>query len=297
MKTILVLALLALFAAPALADTPTTTTVTWTGVSGIENIATTFGDDAHSLVNFQGVNLNGNLWTTDSNDNPYTYGIDSIQNKISANFGADDYLSTLQVTVTKDQNYQGGPNYGPAGQEAMSYVGTTGSGYLGMNTVANYAEMTDNNYNQAPIPGFNGWQLSATGDGDTQYNLIHSIKIGNGDSASVQLYTPSGESGTGKIYYMADNLYGDAFRFGQGIPPAETAASATGSGVFNLNADASNFLKTTDSHFANGVVPGDGTPLSAQYNVNIVFSGAPTDNPFVYTDFRVSGNTNSMMAP
>lgn len=289
MKAILVLALLALFAAPAMADTPTQTLVTWSGVSGIETIATTFGDDAHSLVQFGGNNLVGNLLTIDSNNNPYSYGVDSIENRISATFGASEgYGAKLRVDVVKDQNYV--PMYGPAGASTTSWVQTSNTGYLGLETWANYAELGNANYDSVthPVDAPNNWQLQATGN---TYSMYHDIETGYSTPTSLDgAFVALQGSGSGKITAMSDDTWNSGFKLANGAGCYSNAhVYATGNGQFDLTAADNNYLSTMDSHLVGGIVPGNGNPGSAVYDLQIIFNGATSTTPFQYDNWQIAG--------
>lgn len=295
MKNIFLLVLVALATiAPTMAVDPITTTVNWAGVFGTTSVNTNFGGDATSLVTFSGNNLVGNLWTTDYKDNPYGYGVDTIQNKISANFGTgvEGYGGTLTNLVTKTDNYV--PMYGGPGATSSTTVQSSGTGYMGMNTVANYAEFSDANFGASPVPS--NWQLSATGN---TYGLQHAftdaIQTSNGasfqDGAMVQIVG----SGTGKITDMNDNSIGGQFNFGSGNGCYDNAhAQATGSGQFTLTASQHNslwvggVLDYTPGNFKDGAwfkATGDGTPNSA----SLTFTGNWLNGGFSADNWQIFG--------
>jgi len=290
MKNYMLLVMMALIAiAPAVAD-PTITTVNWAGVYGATNVNTNFGGDATAATTFSGNNLNGNLVATDFNNNPYGYGVDSIQNTINANFGTgtEGQGGSLSTTVTKTDNYA--PMYGGPGASTTTSVYSTGIGSLGMNTVANYAEFNNANYGiTLPIPVPTSNQLTATGN---VYNLYHSLQDATqtygtttfNDGASIQL----AGSGSGSVTDMNDFAMGSSFKFGNGNGCYTNAnVKAIGSGSMQLLGWDNSLLKVSDPNVA--FIPGNGAPGTASYNLQIGFAGATTTNQFQYTNFALSG--------
>ena len=229
MKKVLVLAValvlglgLAAFAAG------TTVDVTW-DFSGGTGLTVNFanGDDSNSSLYTAGSHAWGEFHGVDSDDNPYSYGVDS------GSFSTKAYVENgggIKFDVQRTDSHTS--MYGPSGQEAYSEVWTAdGSAFIGTRASTNFAEARTCNY---------GWQASSqyTASGSVFY-LDHWIKSGDGDQAGVH----AAGSGSADVTLMSDEMHGSSFRLGRGCGCyTDAKASGTGAGEFDLWANAGNSL-------------------------------------------------------
>lgn len=273
MKAIPILVMLVLMIgayAPA-AFAATDFTLNW---SSSGSVAGTFnsGDDAIASMTAIG-NTHGQFYAKDSDDNPYTYGVDTTQAQMKGAIDAGGFLD-LSYSRTDSKT----SSYGPAGQQVYSSVGSTDTGYLEFNQWSNYAVLTDAQC------GFSMTNFGVTGSSGAIY---HSIADPSSGGALVSWVG----SGTAAIKLQGEKA-GQNAGFNMGCLPVcgdneawdNNYAKFTGSGTgtFTVSSGAENSLFVHEGAIT---IPGDGTLGSTYYNLNIGYSGAWT-----YPDFGLKGN-------
>jgi len=173
----LILAMTMLFAtsAVALADAPTTVTITWDGTgavgggmdSGVSNGGFTTGGSA----------IAGTYTATDSNNNPYSYGVDSFSSYLNA--GVTNGF--IQTGVARVSSYV--PMYGNGGQLDTAFVGVDGgTASMAFRSTTNYAQMVDATYTYQLAGGHN---ILTNAD---YYEIDRFISDGRGNSGEVSAY-------------------------------------------------------------------------------------------------------------
>jgi len=212
-----------LFGGVALADDPTTVDVNWNGAGAVIG-SVTCGDDATASFGTSASHHQvGEFHATDSNDNPYTYGVDScvFTMETSITDGGGAYL-LVSRTDSKESSY------GLAGQQSYIYVSTDdGDATLQNRSSTNYASMKDCNY---------GWNSSdhITVAGASTFELLRWMNSGNGDFAGLR----ASGSGSADLDCMSSEANGASVRLGWGCGCYTNADfTATGAGLFELQAN------------------------------------------------------------
>jgi hypothetical protein len=240
---------------------PTTVTLIWDAYGG-PGIDLSFynGDDSFAELLTSGNHFFGDFYGKDSDDNPYSYAVDSGLFQLKAGVDGGGFVEYgVYRTDTKASMY------GPAGQVSYSAVGSSdGTASLAQQTTTNYAAQKNCNY------GFQANnQFQAAG---TAFSVYHYIGNGDGDWASVQVVG----SGSASVTYMSDEMGGTSFRFGHGCGCYNNCgATGTGSGTFELKALGANYLT------GNGWT----APAGGSYLQQVIYNGG-----FTVTDPFVDGN-------
>ena len=162
-----------LFSGVALADDPTTVDVDWSGAGTVVGNVNT-GDATASFVSYGATGNTGEFQATDSNNNPYGYGVDSNSFSLDTSISGGGWAE-LDVNRTDSCG-----SYGPAGQQSYTYVATTdGDATLQNRSGTNYASMKDCNWN---------WNANdhITVTGASIYTLQRFMDSGSGDFAGLQ---------------------------------------------------------------------------------------------------------------
>lgn len=216
----------------------------------------------------------GNANLVNAGDNPYGYLVNSTTSNIKAGFTGGGYA---QFDLTRDSSKVS--SYGPAGQVVYGGVTSDATGEMAMNINTNYAKLVVGNYGQPTTA--NGRQFEATGTFLIEHGITDGVNgagFVNSGTGSSQIRAMSSEAGGA--------LGGSplAFRFGRGAG-CYTAANvvATGTGVFTESAGTSNQLNVWAGPYNNEIaqsIPGNGTPGSANYLLQIGYSGNFTLNNF-----------------
>jgi len=208
------------FSGVAFADDPTTVDVDWVGAGAVGGNVNT-GDATADF--YSGGNGNvGVFRATDSNDNPYGYGIDSNSFSLDTAItnGGMAWLNVNRLTSKESM-------YGPAGQQSYTYVYTTdGDATLQNRSGTNFASMRDSNY---------GWNANdhITVANATNYTLTRFMNSGNGDFARLDAFG----DGSADLDCMSSEADGGKVRLGWGCGCYTNADfTATGSGTFQLQA-------------------------------------------------------------
>ena len=223
MKKILfsvIIAMVMLFtvASIALADDPTTTIVTWNGGGNVG--ATVNSGDSNAGVNTGGANINGTLTVVDSNNNPYSYNVDSFSSLLNASV-TNGFISTGAVRVN---SYA--PMYGNGGQESWCNVGTDGTASVAFRSTTNFASMTDATYTYQLPGGHNVVITGATG-----YEIDRGITDGRGNAGSVYA-TGDGSATLDCMSAEASGVWNLAFGRGAGCYTDANFTAIGASGYF-----------------------------------------------------------------
>lgn len=225
MKKIIVIALvLAIaftlcFGVVALADDPTEVVVTWDGGGTVGETVTT-GDTTSGFLT-SGYYITGSYTAKDSNDNPYTYGVDSF----SAYLIASVTNGFINTGVTRVSSYV--PMYGSGGQNSWSSVVVDGGvASMAYRSTTNFAQMTDGSYTYQLSGGHN---IVANAD---FYSILRSISDGRGNSG----YVIANGTGTATLDCMTSEASGVwSLTLGRGGGCYTDASySAVGDGYFEV---------------------------------------------------------------
>jgi hypothetical protein len=211
------------------ADDPTTVDVSWDGAGLVSGSVNT--GDASAV--FQSNGATGNLGAfsaTDSNNNPYSYGVDNGLFSLDTNLSGAGIAELTVSRLTSKESM-----YGAAGQ--ISYTGvsfTGGSATLQNRSSTNYAGMVDGNY---------GWNANdhVTVLGATTYALIRSMNSGTGNFAGIQ----ASGAGDADLDCMSSEAKASQVRLGWGAGCYTNADfNANGSGTMTLQAWGNNSATT-----------------------------------------------------
>lgn len=188
-----------LFSGVALADDPTTVDVDWSG-SGWVGVEVDTGD-AYAGFGTGGDSISGSYSATDSNNNPYNYGVDNFSAYLNA------YVENGEIDTGCLRTDSTGM-YGSAGQYSWSYVGVDdGSASMAYRSTTNFAQMTDGSYGYQLLGGHN-----IVVDADSYY-IDRGIEDGRGNSG----YLEAWGSGTATLDCMTSGASGCwSLTFGRG---------------------------------------------------------------------------------
>jgi len=245
-----------------LADSPTTVDVDWDGAGGVIG-SVVAGDDA--IANFYSWGNTGNTGQfnfSDSNSNPYNYGVDSCVASLDTSIlgGGSAYLRVDRTDAKT--------SYGNPGQISYTYVGIAdGAATLQNRSSTSYASMKDCNY---------GWNSSnhITVTGTTDYTLQRSMDGGWGNSAFL---TAIGD-GSATLDCMNAEASAGQVRLGLGcgcFTNADFTADGT-SGVFEVGGTAN-----TGANFAG---------MGLTYGSGVYGFTAPWSGSFSIADYSVTVN-------
>ena len=238
-----------------------TTDVSWDGYGAKVQIDVAFDDDAETHLYTWGERIWGSLTATDHDDNPYGYGVDTIDVMLEeAYVEGTGFIEFLTVRTDSAKKY------GDAGQVRRSYIYVeNGEAFMRFRDNINYARLRCCEYSFQSND-----QFVASGD---YYEIFHQVLDSDEDGMSVGL---SG-SGSASLTVMNHDLWGSSWTFGKGCGCYTNAhAEATGSGTFMASAWADNYLES-DLGFE---LPGGGG-----FSLEIGF-----DDGFEIDDFASSGN-------
>ena len=246
---------------------PTTVDIDW-NTAGYIDIDVVSDDDFRSQFHmFSGSQVTGNYLLTDSENNPYGYGVDTVLAQVEANVAGGGYL--VYDNIRTDSHV---PMYGAAGEQSYTEIITDDTAQLQFQTRGAYAELMSSNY------GFHSNDhFQATGT----FSVFHSLYDNTGEGA----YISSVGIGSTDIDFMSESTWGKtgSFKFGKGCGCYTNAdITATGSGVFTVGAIAENQI-TVD--LPTITINGDGTLGSAQYLLQATYG-----NGFHFSNFALSGN-------
>ena len=259
LSVIMVLAL----SVPVFAADPTQVDVNWSGSGSVGGVVAA-GDDSVVSWGASGAGVSGTFTSTDSNNNPYGYGVDSVSSYMVS--AVTDGSSFYQVERTDAKT----SSYGPAGQMLFSFIGATGgSAEMAMGDSTNYAAMVSATYAKPKTSSGKNFEADAS-------SFMLQQWVGNGNPG-----TPTGNwagfTSTGSGTALIDCMSSEA-RFGTTIlgdgAGCYTNADAllNGVGTFRVDAEGSNGITTpSDSGW---FIPGDGSFGSTSFSVVANYAGS-----------------------
>jgi hypothetical protein len=262
------LAVLGLFLAFGVVNAaPSTVEVNW-NQAGYIDVDVTSEDDFHSY--FEGFSTgigSGKYKLTDSENNPYGYGVDTVAAQLEADVSGGGYL-IFDNTRTDSKVSM----YGPAGENSQSIIETSDTAMMQFRTRGAFAELKSCNYG---FHASNHFQASGV------FSIYHHLYDDTGEGAWVNNIG----DGTSNIDLMSESTSGKtgSFKFGKGCGCYTNAdITATGSGVFEVGAVAENQIKVD---LPSMTISGDGTLGSAQYLLRATYG-----NGFTFSNFALEGN-------
>ena len=222
-----------------LADSPTTVDVEWDDGSGgygsgWVGTVVTAGDDAVTTFQTWGAGIRGHFGTTDSNDNPYSYGVDSN----SAGIAAEVQNGAIEFQMDRTDSKTS--MYGSAGQQTYGFVGTDGWGAMATNSCTNYASQKDCCYGHPRTSGGHHFEVS----GASTYNLLKYVQAGDGDWAQVIAWEAIGGGGSAQLDCMNSTMSATGIQLGRGCGCYTDADFvAIGTGNFLAEAHGNNYAE------------------------------------------------------
>lgn len=221
------------FSSAVFAADPTEVNVTWDG-AGVVDGTVVAGDDATAYFHSEGSSHSGTFHATDSNNNPYSYGVDSCSFSLDTSIVGGGWAG-LDVFRTDAKT-----SYGVAGQRSFTYVWTDdGDATLQNRSGTNYASMGDHNY---------GWNSSnhITVTNASAYTLQRFMSstptAGVANFAGIRV---DGGSGDANLDCMSSSASAGQIRLGWGGGCYTNAGfTATGTGTLTLNAFGNNSTTT-----------------------------------------------------
>lgn len=260
----------------------TTVDHTWSG-SGLFQTHVVAGNDRTSHFETAGNFVNGQYHLTDSEDNPYGYGVNTVNNWATASVSGGGYVYAWD---TRDDSKTS--MYGSAGQLSETGMYTNdGSIEYAFRGWTNYAEMGNCQYGWPKTPGGKNFEISGS-----DFYMYHTITDSAGDGAQVSV---SG-IGSASLKLQGEKSGGSGGYFNMGSLPVcgdgcawknnYATFTGTGAGTFTVDAWADNSLTVGCPSCSSGfTIPGTGADDSAQYHLGIVYGGT-----FSWQDFGVAGN-------
>ena len=199
--------------------------LTWDG-SGYLDILVDADDDASTYLYTGGFHIFGSLHVLDKENNPYGYGVDCYSAGLYATVEGGGYIDFGTIRLDSKESM-----YGPAGQRSESYIYTDDYAFMGWRTSTNYASLADCQY---------GWQSSDNFVASGEFEIGHALVDADGGYSN---FWGMGE-GTIEVDLMNSKSGGSSFTFGKGCGCyLNCDAEATGSGYFEVEAEADNYLK------------------------------------------------------
>ena len=226
MRAIIFGLVVAFLLATTIGASATTTKVKWDG-SGVVNVKWNSDDDAKMTFYTGGNEIKGRIIMEDMNDDPYGYGVDTSDVKVSAKVKNGGEIGYWFKRTDSHESM-----YGKAGQEVYTYIGSDNKATFDWHSWSNYARYRSKNY---------GWknnnQITAKGD----HYIFHSFYVNKNNGASIMINA----SGKTELTIMNEDHWGSGFKFGKGCG-CHTNAKVTidGSGFFNQVATAKHHLET-----------------------------------------------------
>ena len=256
MRKIIIVGLIAfaLLASVGLVSAVTTVDTTWNGGGAFETHFTA-GDDATSDFSTFGSAISGEWHATDSDNNPYGYGVDSTEVKVKAH-------ATNGFIEYKFDRTDAKTSYGPAGQESYTLINTFGTGDFAWRSSSNYASLSSCNY---------GWQANGQIQATGVHFIDHYFSISPTEGAEIVVDADA----TTVITDMNEKSGSSSYTFGKGCGCYTNAnVDITGSGTFDLNAYADNSIVTDNGIITDGYL-----------NIHSAFGTG-----FHFSNFALAGN-------
>ncbi len=250
---------------------PSVVTVTWDGGGTVGGTVDT-GATVSTFTVSAGA-ANGSFTATDSNDNPYGYGVDTNSAYINGTI-SNGYM---QFQTDRVSSYV--PMYGVAGQSIFNFVGSSGTGAMATGSSTNYAAMGNGTYGKPHTTGGFNFEANA---GSGTYQVLQTISA----IEALAQFVANG-SGTVKINSMTTEAAGTAnvnLGWGGGCYTNATML-ATGAGDFTATAIGKNSVTTPIAGASGAMVAGgwngigNGTYGSVALNTVMTFAnGASVGN-------------------
>jgi len=263
MSLAVVLTLLISLAIPfaAMADSPTSVVVNWGGTGHIDSTATAGTSSVHSFTT-DASSIGGQFTVNNAGDNPYSYGVSTVNSYINGGVGNGG----LTYTVTRTGSY---PMYGAAGQVAQSYVTADGgTAYMATGSSDNYAAMVNATYGKSKTPGGFNYEANAT------LFTIGSM-VTAGPSNDIAWFTSIG-TGTANINDMTNEANAGGVKLGRGGGCYTNATfGGNGAGTFTVWGSGGNNIQTGTIN-ANG----NGSVGSVTYSSILNYAGTATNTDY-----------------
>jgi len=232
----------------------TTVDTTWSGSGNFETHFTA-GDDAHSDFWTGGSVISGEFHATDSDNNPYGYGVDSVEAKVKS------HVENGFIAYQFNRN-DAKTSYGEAGQESYTEIDTDGTGYLAWRSSSNYASLSSSNY---------GWQANGQIQATGNHFIDHYFSISPTEGAEIIVDADANTV----ITDMCEKSGSSSYTFGKGCGCYTNAkVDIVGSGTFDLHA-----------HADNSIVTDTGITTDGYLHIHSVFGTG-----FHIANFALSGN-------
>ena len=249
--------LVAMLFCVGIASATTSVDTNWNGAGSFDThfIA---GDDANADFWTGGSFISGEFHATDSDNNPYGYGVDSVEAKVKAK--ATDGFIEYNFDRTDSKS-----SYGVAGQKSYTsmnnMIGTGGTSDFAWRSTSNYAALTNSNW---------GWQANGQMKATGNQEITHTFGTST-EWAGMHIVADA----TTVISDMAEKSTSTGYRFGWGDGCYTNAeVDIVGSGTFDLNAYADNSIVTDTGITTDGFL-----------QVHSEFGSG-----FHYNNFALSGN-------
>lgn len=256
MNKIGILSLMAMLLLAVGVSAETTVDTTWNG-GGAFGVNFKAGDDAESFFGTSGSLISGEYHAVDSDNNPYGYGVDSVEAKVNANVQNGVIEYGFRRTDAKESMY------GEAGQESYTLIGADSAQFAWRST-SNYASLKSSNY---------GWQSNGQIQAQGNQQIYHSFFIDEEYNEGAEIMFTGNADTT--ITDMSEDHSGSSYKFGKGCGCYTNAkVDITGSGTFDLNAYADNSIVTDSGITTDGFL-----------NIHAAFN-----NKFKYDNFALEGN-------
>jgi len=251
MKRLIMLAIF--FIAIGGVNAATTVDMNWNG-GGNFNTHFAAGDDATADFWTSGGLISGEFHATDSDNNPYNYGVDNVEAKFKAHAenGFIEY---------KFDRLDAKTSYGDAGQRSYSMVGSSGTADLSWRSTSNYASLSSSNY---------GWQANGQMQATGNHEITHTFGTST-EWAGMHIVA----DGTSYVSDMSEGSNKNGYTFGKGLGCYTNAeVDIVGAGVFDL-----------DAYADNSIVTDTGITTDGYLNIHSNFGSG-----FHYDNFALTGN-------
>jgi hypothetical protein len=254
MKRIGIFGVLAVFLLAFGVNASTTIDTTWDG-SGTFRTDFSADDDATNFLDTEGKHIQGEYHAINHEDNPYGYGVNSVEVRTKANIERGYIEYQYDRTDSKESMY------GSAGQRSYTWIGAD-AGQFAWRSTSNFAQMRNCNH---------GWQSNGQFKAQGEHDIYHSFLINENEGAEFHVSAV----GNTEISDMSEDHSGSSYKFGKGCGCYTNAkVNILGSGVFDLGAYADNEIKTDTGITTDGYL-----------NIHATFN-----NKFQYDNFALSGN-------
>ena len=243
--------------------------VSWNGAGDV-NATAGMGDDHVSKFSTSGNLVSGNFHVVNAEDNPYNYGVDTVNSYADAKVGLGGFIEyQIDRTDSKDSTY------GPAGQQFYAWAySSDGEAQMATGARSNYADLVSATYGKDKTDNGHNFEV-----GGTYFQAMQQITDGAGDGAYFKLEG----TGSADIDAMSSVMGGSSFKLAKGAGCYTNAdLAASGAGRFTVSSWADNGINVDSGSV---VIPGDGNDNSAKYFMQIDYAG-----DFNYGNFALDGD-------